>query len=231
MLQTQITTTNVNQNQNQQTPTMTSREIADLTSKRHDNVKRTIETLVKQQVISIPHSEVNPSGASGGRPSMEYIFSGTQGKRDTTIIVAQLSPQFTARLVDRWTELENRANLDPLLTTPRSQLYFKLFELQAEKEQNQSKVDFVDRLVTRDALMNATQIAQKHGKSAQWLNKILTELDVYNTIIKRGKTFKQWFIEDGLGEMKQSEVGFSQALFTTSGEVWINEMLTQNGYI
>ena len=37
-----------------------------------------------------------------GRPASEYIFSGEQGKRDSIVVVAQLSPEFTARLVDRW---------------------------------------------------------------------------------------------------------------------------------
>ena len=35
-----------------------------------------------------------------------YVFSGEQGKRDSIIVVAQNSPEFTAILVDRWQELE-----------------------------------------------------------------------------------------------------------------------------
>ena len=42
------------------------------------------------------------------------------------------------------------------------------------------KVAFVDNLVERTNLLTATQVAQKHGKSAQWLNKVLTEMKVYN---------------------------------------------------
>ncbi|ENC0416432.1 Rha family transcriptional regulator, partial [Escherichia coli] len=38
---------------------MTSIEIAELTGKRHDNVKRTIETLVKSGVIRLPQIEVS----------------------------------------------------------------------------------------------------------------------------------------------------------------------------
>ena len=37
-----------------------------------------------------------------------YIFSGEQGKRDSIVVVAQLCPEFTARLVDRWQELESK---------------------------------------------------------------------------------------------------------------------------
>ncbi|KAF1014473.1 MAG: hypothetical protein GAK31_01958 [Stenotrophomonas maltophilia] len=44
-----------------------------------------------------------------------YLFTGDQGKRDSIIVVAQLSPEFTARLVDRWQELEAKvASVDPM---------------------------------------------------------------------------------------------------------------------
>lgn len=82
---------------------MTSQEIADLVEKRHDNVKRTIETLANQGVIKFPQIEEIPTAT---RPAAVYVFTGEQGKRDSIIVVAQLSPEFTARLVDRWQELE-----------------------------------------------------------------------------------------------------------------------------
>lgn len=85
--------------------TMTSQEIANLVEKRHDNVKRTIESLVNSGVISKPQIEDGIKSANGVVPQV-YKFSGEQGKRDSIIIVAQLCPEFTARLVDRWQELE-----------------------------------------------------------------------------------------------------------------------------
>ena len=87
---------------------MTSLEIAELVEKRHGNVKRTIETLVKNHVIRQPQIEfsdkINNLGFSVKQE--HYTFSGEQGKRDSIIVVAQLCPEFTARLVDRWQELE-----------------------------------------------------------------------------------------------------------------------------
>jgi phage antirepressor YoqD-like protein len=84
--------------------TMSSQEIADLVESRHDSVKRTIERLASQGIIASPPLVEKPS--TGGRPGTEYVFSGNKGKRDSIIVVAQLSPEFTARLVDRWQELE-----------------------------------------------------------------------------------------------------------------------------
>ncbi len=87
---------------------MTSQEIADLVGKRHDNVKRAIETLVNQGVIVQPQIEDEQSRDAMGRSRVTqvYRFVGDQGKRDSIIVVAQLSPEFTASLVDRWQALE-----------------------------------------------------------------------------------------------------------------------------
>jgi len=93
--------------------TMTSLQIAELVEKRHDNVKRTIETLANQSVIRKPQieetEEINNLGLL--RRVKHYRFTGEQGRRDSIVVVAQLSPEFTARLVDRWRELEQQAAL------------------------------------------------------------------------------------------------------------------------
>ncbi len=85
--------------------TMSSREIAELVGSRHDNVRVTIERLAERGVIALPALQEKKTA---GRPSIEYVFSGENGKRDSIIVVAQLSPEFTARLVDRWQELEQQ---------------------------------------------------------------------------------------------------------------------------
>ncbi len=89
--------------------TMSSQEIADLVGKRHDNVKRTIESLAERGVIVRPQIEDEPGADTIGRPrtTQVYKFRGEQGKRDSIVVVAQLSPEFTAALVDRWQALEH----------------------------------------------------------------------------------------------------------------------------
>ncbi|EPI8984613.1 TPA: Rha family transcriptional regulator [Escherichia coli] len=92
-------------------PSMTSIEIAELVGSRPDNVKISIERLAKSGVIQLPALQVfEKINNLGLRRSVEaYFFEGEQGKRDSIIVVAQLSPEFTARLVDRWRELEEQA--------------------------------------------------------------------------------------------------------------------------
>lgn len=90
---------------------MTSIEIAELVGSRPDNVKISIERLAKSGVIQLPALQVfEKINNLGLQRSVEaYVFEGEQGKRDSIIVVAQLSPKFTARLVDRWRELEESA--------------------------------------------------------------------------------------------------------------------------
>lgn len=98
-------------------PSMTSLDIAELVGSRHDSVKRTIERLAESGVIVQPPLVDEPGTDAMGRSRSVQVFrfTGEQGKRDSIIIVAQLSPEFTARLVDRWRELEE-ANTRPPLT-------------------------------------------------------------------------------------------------------------------
>lgn len=84
---------------------MSSQEIADLVGSRHDNVKTAIDRLVAKRVISQPAMQDGPKAANGV-VVQEYLLI----KRDSFIVVAQLSPEFTAALVDRWQVLEDNAS-------------------------------------------------------------------------------------------------------------------------
>ena len=79
--------------------TMTCKDMSMLFDKRHDSVKRTIKNLVSRGVIELPHSVIIPTAT---KPAEIFVFKGNQGKRDSLIVAAQLSPEFTASIVDRW---------------------------------------------------------------------------------------------------------------------------------
>lgn len=86
---------------------MSSREIAEVVDSRHDKVKQSIDRLVQRGVIVQPPmgDEQDIDAMGRARTTSVYLVS----KRDSYVVVAQLSPEFTARLVDRWQELEDRA--------------------------------------------------------------------------------------------------------------------------
>lgn len=202
--------------------TMSSKEIAAVVESRHDSVKRTMITLQDKGLITFTHTVEKGEG----RPAAVLHVN----KRDSYIVVAQLSPEFTAVLVDRWQELESKQQ--PKIPTNFAEALQLAADQAKQLEIAAPKVAFVDNLVNRDNLMTATQVANKHKISAVKLNKLLDELGgVYNQSVKRGRVFIQSFIDSGYGELKQTEQGYSQALFTPAGEVYINEKLISEGVI
>lgn len=211
--------------------TMSSREIANLLEKQHSNIKISAERLSEKGVIgtlAVQEFEHN------GNIYTEYLFN----KRDSLILVAQNCPEFTARIVDRWQELEARVAVAlPDFTNPAEAARAWALEFEEKQKAHAAlaiaapKVEFFDKVVDRKTLMTATQVGQKVGLSAIKLNQTLEAFNVFNKGVKRGRVFQQWFVDKGYGELKQTELGYSQPLFTTAGEAWIIEKLTGEGVI
>jgi len=210
-----------------QVKTMSSLEIAELVGSEHRAVMLSIDRLAKRGVIQLPPmvKVENKQSLSPNRFINVYEFIGEQGKLDSITVVAQLCPEFTAALVKRWYELENQNKL------PQS--FAEALQLAADQAKQLEiaapKVQYFDTVVERSNLLNATQVAQKLRMSAMAMNKLLDRLNVYSHGVKRARVFKQWFIDQGFGELKQTELGFSQPMFTTKGEAWIIEKLTSEG--
>jgi len=167
--------------------TMSSREIADLVGSRHDKVKQSIERLAARidtngnPVIALPPVGEYLDGL--GRRATEYMVC----KRDSYIIVAQLSPEFTARLVDRWQELEEMSakpafditslndpkvllalltdNVRKVVTleADNTELTKENHELEVKVEQDAPKVAFHDMVVVSHKTYNAAQAAKLIG--------------------------------------------------------------------
>jgi len=63
-----------------------------------------------------------------------FVFSGNRGKRDSIVVVAQLSPEFTAKLVDRWAELEAQVAAPAVKDPKLAAMILTLQELDAVKQ-------------------------------------------------------------------------------------------------
>lgn len=159
--------------------TMSSREIADVCEKRHDNVKRTVETLAERGVIIRPQIEDEQDVDSMGRVRTTAVYH--LAKRDSFVVVAQLSPEFTARLVDRWQELELLAKqptmldlndptqLLPLLTTYAQRVQVS----EAKVIELTPKAAAFDRLDTAEGNLTVRLAAKALGYPEQKLIKWL----------------------------------------------------------
>lgn len=204
---------------------MTSQEIADLVNTRHDSVRRTIERLAARGVIALPPMVEKPTA---GRPAVEYVFSGEQGKRDSIIVVAQLSPEFTAVLVDRWQALEGR------LALPQS--FAEALRLAADQQEQieqqaaalakaQPKVEFVDRYVESSGLKGFRQVAKLLRANESRFREFLTDKGIMYRLGGEWMPYQQHIdagrfeVRTGTGE--QSNHTFNQAKFTPKGVAWI----------
>lgn len=216
---------------------MNSFEIAELLGNRHDKVKQSIERMAQRGIIQLPPmgKVENKQSLSPNRFVNVYIFEGEQGKRDSIIVVAQNCPEFTARLVDRWQELEKRAQQNsPAIPQTLSEALRLAADLAEEKERlalvNKElapKAAVCDAIVKNDMHRTASEVAKPLGMSAVKLNRKLSAVGVYDLRCRR-RVFSQWFIDEGYGEMRVTHDGYEQAVFTAKGQVWITELLTCN---
>lgn len=158
--------------------TMSSREIAKLLGNRHDKVKQSIERLVERGVIVQPPMGDEQDTDAMGRKRTTSVYQ--LEKRDSYVVVAQLSPEFTAKLVDRWQELEARTPALPNFSDPaaaarawaeqheravlaeqRSQQSEKLVQLAERKaEAMAADHDALHRIAMADGSMTITSAAK-----------------------------------------------------------------------
>lgn len=133
--------------------TMSSLEIAELVNSNHADVRRSIERLAERGVVTLPPlAEVSNAGP-GPKTIKAYSFSGEQGKRDSIIVVAQLSPEFTASLVDRWQELESQ------LAKPRELSRLELIQMALESEQEKLRLEEDKRALEHRIEEDAPRVA------------------------------------------------------------------------
>lgn len=131
--------------------TMSSREIADLIEKQHSHIKVSAERLSEKGVIG---TLAMREFTHNGNTYTEYLLC----KRDSLILVAQNCPEFTARIVDRWQELESQAQrFDPASLTR-----IDILKLAMESEEGRIKAE-----AERDhAIATKAQIGSKREATA-----------------------------------------------------------------
>lgn len=205
---------------------MSSREIAELVGSRHDSVKRTVERLVERRTISVPPAVEYLDGL--GRPATEYQIC----KRDSFIIVAQLSPEFTAALVDRWAELESQQMPSlPDFSNPAAaaRAWAEQFELQQAAAQElriaAPKAAFVDQYVDAGGSMGFRQVAKLlNAKERQFRQMLLDKGVMYYlggvlTPSSQHQAAKRFELKTGTSEANGH--AFAQARFTAKGVQWV----------
>lgn len=224
--------------------TMSSREIAGLVGSRHDDVKRSIERLAAKGVIVQPPMADEPGVDALGRPraTQIYLFTGEKGKRDSIVVVAQLSPEFTAALVDRWQELEAERqepcvprNLPEALRLA-ADLAERNSHLQLVVEEQAPKVHALEVLTETDGAICITDAAKEIGlqpkalfrwmEANRWIYRRVgsSRWIAYQPRLQQGvlvHKLKVLGIDDETGQQKVTE----QVLVTRKGVAVLAEKL------
>ena len=158
---------------------MTSKDIAVLVGSRHSDVKRSIERLMGKGVITQTPLAFSEKINNLGTPAQHkyYKFVGEQGKRDTIIIVAQIRPEVTAKIVDRWLELEQRNQ------TPTTYIE-ALKQLIHREEERQALVEKTTQLTHEKELAKKENGKSVYGASIKQVNQKLNSTYTWQPLKK-----------------------------------------------
>lgn len=208
--------------------TMDSREIAELTGKRHGNV--------------IADIEVQLSKLDGGELRFQSSYSSGQNKpckcyklpyRETMILISGYSVELRAKVIDRWMELERKE----AKRVPSS--FAEALRLAADQaeliEVLQPKADTFDRISDATGLRLLSEVGKINGIGPK---KIFALLESRNIIFrKRGSWVPLQQYQDAGYFLTRDRIAYTdgegvdhmeiQTYVTPKGELWIAKNLFQ----
>ena len=151
-----------------QKKTMSHVEISKLTGKRLDTVKKSIKRLADKGIITFTPMAETSEMPNGGSKSVETYHV---NERDSYIVVAQLSPEFTARLVDEWNKLRNivkhsdsKSNALELPPLPDTHMTIKMAGLTSWVEIDGKNVNIANKLVRISKALGKEILKAPHHK-------------------------------------------------------------------
>lgn len=185
-----------------QNQTMSSRAIAKMCNKRHDNVIADIRKTL--EAINIQSTEFSGDYKdSKGRTFLEYNLP----KRETLILVSGYSIELRAKIIDRWAELELKeaekfdwtgARITNKESTPELTLAIKNDHEDAKPYHFSNELDMINRIV-----LGMTAKKYKEINECDCVRDDLTALQLKAiTDLQRANTV---YIEDGLNYKERKE--------------------------
>lgn len=208
--------------------TMSSREIASLLKSRHRDVCISITRLMDSGAIA-GYAATPYTHEQNGCTYFEYFVS----KRDSYVIVAQMSPAFTAALVDRWQELESQQKPAIPQTYAAALLEAGRLALENEKQAEQlrlaaPKVEFVNKFIQADsgnmtfrAAAKILKINEREFRTFLKDSKIMYLLGGDWVPYQQHIEAVRFEIKAGLAEHEEKSHAFKQSKFTPKGIEWV----------
>ena len=207
---------------NDQSLTMTSREIAEVTDKQHQHVKRDIE-----RMFSELNEDVSKFGRiytdSMNRSQTEYVLD----KEHTECLVTGYSAMLRMRVIKRLHELEEKARLP---TDYLSALKALTAEVEERQKLEQTlaiaapKAEFVDSYVQASGLMGFREAAKLLKVKENDFRLFLMDNNIMYKLAGKLTPYSQ-HLDAGRFSVKTGEAGnghaFTQVKFTPKGIEWI----------
>ena len=212
---------------------MSSREIARLVNSKHGDVKRSAGRLLAADILSAPLAHTPYQHETNGQWYEEYWFN----KRDSLVLVARLSPEFTAAVVDRWQELESGSK--PAVPNSFSEALRLAADLEEQKQRLSEelaiaapKAEFVDRYVMATGSMTFRQVAKLlNAKEPEFRLFLLDNHIMYRlngTLTPYHQHIEAERFEVKTGTTNASNYAFSQARFTAKGVRWVGGLWAEH---
>lgn len=201
--------------------TMSTREIAGLLDKQHSHLKISAERLAERGVIGTLAAR---EFEHNGNKYFEYLLN----KRDSMILVAQNCPEFTARIIDRWQELEDQVAGKEKFHIPAT--LSEALQLAADQariiEEQRPKVEVYEKLAERKGDVSTTILAKQLGTSAIKLNQWLRDKGMkWKNADLPMAGYMDWF--NTIADVKNGHE-FSQCLITPLGQIEIAKRFTKH---
>ena len=218
--------------------TMSSREIAQLCQKPHDNVLKLIRSLIDGGIVksTTPHQYMHPQN---GQWYTEFLSD----KRDSLVVVARLSPEFTAAVIDRWQELEaqNTAPALPNFADPvqAARAWADAMELQqkaiAQVAELQPKAQALDAITHAKGNSNIRDTAKALGaKQSDFISWCLKHDWLYRDDCERLKAYANRIQQGFLAQKSvlyrgsdSTERATMQPMFTPKGLTHLAKIYTR----
>ena len=211
--------------------TMSSREIAELVGSKHEAVRKSAQRLAADRILTSPLAMSDYEHR--GNTYWEYRFE----KRDCLVLVARLSPAFTAQVIDRWQELESESQeVKPLTHLETARLLVSSLE-QIEQQAQQlaiaaPKVEFVDKYVEATGLKGFRQVAKLLGSKENALGEFLESQKIMYRLGGERVPYAN-HIDAGRFSVKTGQAdnghAFNSAKFTPKGVQWLAELWNKSG--
>lgn len=182
---------------------MTSREIAEITGKRHDNVMRDIRNMEPAwEKVNALKFELVEYVDKKGEKRLEYQLD----KREVLYVATKWNDEIRARIILRWEELENNLNGNQnVISLPQNyeealeHLLIQVREnkkLIAENKVLQPKADFYDAVTQSEDTIDVGEVAKVLAIKGYGRNNLFKFLREQNVLMHNNQPYQK-YIDNG----------------------------------